>query len=286
MSDETDDPCLPPHDSGDEDIARALLDRLLTDSKFYKQSKDYHDLLSFVVRLRNVAPFNAMLLKVQKPGIKFAASARDWRERFGRTPKEDARPLLIMWPFGPVALVYDEMDTEGDPLPEDVSSFVARGPITNEEMASFVSRTTGKNILWRWVDQGDARAGSIRIIQPAQEKKPTVYRIHVNRNHPAPTQFATLAHELGHLFLGHLGPDKKLRAPQRVSLTQPQQEFEAESVAYLVCERNGIESKSHTYLSNYVDKNSTLDTVDLYQIVLAAGRVESLLGLNVQKQLF
>jgi len=69
-------------------------------------------------------------------------------------------------------------------------------------------------------------------------------------------------------------------------LTQPQQEFEAESVAYLVCERNGIKSKSHTYLSNYVDQNSTLDTVDLYQIMRAAGQVESLLGLNVQRQLF
>src|SRR5260370_14348610 len=146
MPDETDERCLPPHDSEDEKVVRSLLDRLLADSKFYKQSKDYQDLLSFVVRLRNLAPFNAMLLKVEEPGMKFGASARDWRERFGRTPKEDARPLLIMWPFGPVALVYDEMDTEGDPLPEDVSSFVARGPITNEEMASFVSRTTCKNI--------------------------------------------------------------------------------------------------------------------------------------------
>ena len=133
---------------------------------------------------------------------------------------------------------------------------------------------------------GDAKAGSIRLIQRAEDKKPAVYRIHINRNHPVATQFTTLAHELGHLFLGHLGPDKKLNVPKRVSLTQPQQEFEAESVAYLVCERNGIKSKSQTYLSNYIDENSTIDTVDLYQIMRAAGQVESLLGLNTQKQLF
>src|SRR6266568_6127195 len=96
--------------------ARSLLDQLLIDSKLYSQSKDYKDLLDFVVRLRNFAPFNAMLLQVQKPGLRYAASAHDWRERFGRKPKEGARPLLILWPFAPVALVYDVMDTEGKDL--------------------------------------------------------------------------------------------------------------------------------------------------------------------------
>ena len=73
------------------EAARSLLDQLLTDSKLYTQSKDYKELLDFVVRLRNFAPFNAMLLQVQKPGLSYAASARDWRERFGRFPKEGAR---------------------------------------------------------------------------------------------------------------------------------------------------------------------------------------------------
>jgi hypothetical protein len=106
---------------------RSLLDQLLADSRLYVESQSYKDLLDFVVRLRNFAPFNAMLLQVQKPGLSYAASARDWRERFGRAPKEGARPLLILWPFGPVALVYDVLDTEGEPLPKDVASFFALG---------------------------------------------------------------------------------------------------------------------------------------------------------------
>jgi hypothetical protein len=57
---------------------------LLSDSRLYTKSKDYKDLLDFVIRLRNFAPFNAMLLQVQKPGLSYAASAYDWRERFGR----------------------------------------------------------------------------------------------------------------------------------------------------------------------------------------------------------
>ncbi len=111
----------------DSGATRSLLDRLLTDSRLYTQSKDYKELLDFVVRLRNFAPFNAMLLQMQKPGLRFAASPDDWRERFGRKPKEHARPLLILWPFGPVALVYDLMDTEGQDLPRDVWSFYAQG---------------------------------------------------------------------------------------------------------------------------------------------------------------
>ncbi len=57
--------------------ARSLLDQLLADSRLYSSSEDYKDLLDFVVRLRNFAPFNAMLLQVQKPGLSYAASARD-----------------------------------------------------------------------------------------------------------------------------------------------------------------------------------------------------------------
>jgi hypothetical protein len=107
----------------EEGTARSLLDRLLSDSRLYRKSKDYKNLLDFVVRLRNFAPFNAMLLHVQKPGLSYAASAADWRDRFGRWPKDGARPLLILWPFGPVALVYDVQDTEGQALHDEVEYF-------------------------------------------------------------------------------------------------------------------------------------------------------------------
>src|SRR5713101_6019755 len=138
MSDHTTDRPAKQQELFEPKAARSLLDQLLADSQLYTQSKDYKELLDFVVRLRNFAPFNAMLLQVQKPGLSYAASALDWRERFRRTPKESARPLLILWPFGPVALVYDVLDTEGKPLPEDVASFFAHGSIDEKRIASFV----------------------------------------------------------------------------------------------------------------------------------------------------
>jgi IrrE N-terminal-like domain len=221
-----------------------------------------------------------MLLQVQKPGLSYAASAHDWWERFGRYPKEAARPLLILWPFGPVAFVYDVLDTAGKQLPEGVASFVSHGQIDEAKLNGFELLLKKNGIECRWVDAGDRSAGWIRVVQRARsDKEATQYRIHINRNHDPAVKFTTLAHELGHLTLGHLGWDKRLGIPARLDLAHAQQELEAESVAYIVCERNGVKSKSQTYLSNFVTANTTINDLDVYQVMRAAGRVETMLGL-------
>jgi hypothetical protein len=265
------------------EATRTLLDALLTDSRLYHKTADYKALLDFVVRLRNFAPFNAMLLQVQKPGLTYAASAADWRIRFGRKPKEGVRPLLILWPFAPVALVYDVVDTEGKDLPQDVTSFFARGPIREIEIGRFRELTSNKNILWADLDAGDAKAGSIRCTKRAtNDKESNTYRILVNKNYAAAVQFVTLTHELAHLFLGHLGADNALGVKDRSDLAHRQEEFEAESVAFIVCERNGVESRSKTYLANFVDQNTTVGNLDIYQVMHAAGQIETLLGIGAK----
>lgn len=275
-------------DTTDELVARSLLDQLLSDSKLYRRSQSYLELLDFAAKIRNVAPFNAMLLELQKPGLTFAASAYDWQQRFDRTIKTGARPLLILWAFGPVATVYDVMDTEGADLPEDVSCFVARGPIDADRIESFKERLPRKHIHWTWLNAGDANAGWIRPKErqphpkyPKDEKKQrTIYEMGINKNHEPPVQFNTLTHELGHLFLGHMGEDRDRDIPLRPQLPHPQQELEAESVAYLVFARNGVKSKSQTYLAGYVSQHDTIDNLDLYQVMRAAGQVETLLGVT------
>jgi hypothetical protein len=259
---------------------RRLLDKLLKDSKLFTSSKDFKALVDFVAKLKDFAPFNAMLLQVQKKGLTYAASQHDWKKRFGRTVKEGARPLLIMWPFGPVALVYDVMDTEGPELPKYVESFHARGPVTRGEIEAYGSSLWSMRIEYGEVDEGDGSAGRIKLLERAGSKKEySRYKLFVNRNHRPATQFATLVHELGHLYLGHLGKDPKLGISERSGLMHAQRELEAETVSYLVCKRYGIESAAESYLNDYVNDHTTVEDIELYQVMRAVGQVEKLLGI-------
>lgn len=273
---------FPDADGVDEKTTRSLLDHLLTESKLYKTGDAYKALLAFIVRMRNFAPFNAMLIHIQKPGIRFAASALDWAMRFKRKPKQDARPLLILWPFGPVALVYDIDETDGKELPDSVMhAFIAKGPVEDSDISHYVSMMAKRRISCVLFDGGDGKAGSIRLkhIDP----KPDEYRYYgmaVNKKHTAPVKFSTIAHELAHLFLGHLGKDAHLNIPDRPRPTHDDIEIEAESVAYLICKRNGCDCNSEAYIDGYLKTHTTVDDLEIYQIMRAAGQIEALLGLT------
>ncbi len=270
-----------------EDVTyeRNLLDQLLIDSKLYQSSKEFQELLDFTIRLRNMAPFNAMLLQIQKPGLNYAASAYDWKHRFQRTVKEKARPLLIMWPFGPVALVFDMLDTEGPELPKDAFAFYAKGRIDGTRIDTFKAILERKLIFTKPYDQGDNDAGFIRRLTRAKDKKTySTYELGLNRNHSAAMSFVTLAHELGHLFLGHLGDDNKMGIQDRSVVIHRLREIEAESVAYIVCHRNGVECRSQKYLSAYVESGESAEGLDLYAITRAAGHIERLLHLSESSQ--
>ena len=263
----------------DVETTRSLLDQLIADSKLYRTGNDYKELLDFIARMPHLAPFNAMLLQIQKPGLKYAMTAKDWRDRYGVNPKEGARPLIIMWPFGPVGFVFDVIDTDGHGLPLDVFSFNARGNIGSDSMDRFKVLMKRKDIYWFDVDQGDAHEGLIRVLSRSEENG-NRYRININKNHPLPTQFATLAHELGHLFLGHLGDDKKLKIKDRRGRPDHIIELEAESVSHIICSRTGIKSRSEPYLSEFLAEDDKDVNLDIYAILVAAGAVESLLELN------
>jgi hypothetical protein len=73
---------------------------------------------------------------------------------------------------------------------------------------------------------------------------------------------------------GHVGRDRKGRWPDRSGLPPPLREMEAEAVAWLVCQRNGVSARSKTYLRSLIGQVD-LAEVSMYAIFEAANRVEA-----------
>lgn len=97
----------------------------------YRTGDSLNELFQFICRLPSIAPFNAMLLHIQKPGATAVATAAQWNRQFKRTIRPGARPLVILWPFAPVEFVYEAADTIGDTdLPETIlTPFQASGKL-------------------------------------------------------------------------------------------------------------------------------------------------------------
>jgi len=264
--------------SVNSDVDRALIEQLIAETELYTTSQAFAELLEFVTKLRGFAPFNAMLLHIQKPGLTHAASARDWITRFGRRPKAHARPLVVMRSMGPVAFVFDILDTEGKEPPVDAFAFPALGEMSEARFDHLLSGMPKEKIELLRLDAGDASAGWIkRVGTSVSPKGKHTYRLAYNGNHPAATRFVTLAHELAHLFLGHLGADKGRNVPDRKDRNHAVREVEAETAAYLVARRNGVKPKSETYLQNY---RGNFRTLDIFAVMRAANEIEKMLGIS------
>lgn len=264
-----------------DSASRSLIDQLIAATKLYNSSAAVQELIAFIIRLREFAPFNAMLLHIQKPGLTHAATAQDWWGRFGRVPKKGARPLVILRTKGPVDFVFDILDTEGRDVPVDAFTFPTFGNLTDNRFAEIIQTLKKERIDVITLDAGDGRAGWIKLLVASQAKTgKNLYQLAYNRNHDAPTRFVTVAHELAHLFLGHLGADSGRRVSDRRNTPHALMEVEAEMAAYLVARRNGLKPRSESYLAKY---KGAFEDLNLDAVTRAANAVETAMGISAQK---
>lgn len=105
---------------------------------------------------------------------------------------------------------------------------------------------------------------------------PVRFELEVNGNMSQEARYVTVAHELGHLYCGHLGTPNKQWWPDRRGLDRSAREFEVESAAYLVCGRVGIDNPSESYLADYATKNEFIPTISIDCVMKAAGLIESM----------
>jgi hypothetical protein len=100
----------------------------------------------------------------------------------------------------------------------------------------------------------------------------------LNSSHSSVLMFATILHELAHLFLGHIGRNPHHGIPDRSLLGHATREIEAECVARDVCSQYGIELKSHHYLSRLDLSEVADDDFDVTRIRRATEKLKKILA--------
>lgn len=266
---------LPLHDK-DREEAKSAVNELIESALAYHTPERLGELMEFASRMPRYAPYNAMLLHVQHPKARYIASAREWAE-MGLKVKPGARPLVVLQFMGPVRFVFDVADTYGDALPEAVKA---------ELEDPFNAAGEVPDVVWeRLLDL--CAALRIRVVQAVlrvdlagfvQHGTPGQYDIFLNESHDRPAQFATLAHELAHLFCGHLGRTETDFWDNRSDEELSTREMEAEAVAYLVASRRKLTTASSKYLSGYLKPGTALPSFSLEHILKAAGAIEEMVG--------
>jgi len=274
-----------------------VLDELFCFARQYRSSKSYEGLLKFVAGFRSYSPYNAMLVRTQMEGARFVAPAHRWSRKYGRTIKVNARPLVILQPMGPVMFVFDVSDTEpgphAKPLPPEVDKpFEARRGCIGGQWDTTIENAKRDGIRIQPRKEGSQSGGSIRQTDggkipllvfnagkdkhgnPKQVEVPVRYDILFNEIASKESRYATIAHELAHLYCGHLGTPNAKWWPDRRGLDLQTEEFEAESVAYLVCGRLGIDNPSEKYLAGYFNANAEVPNISIDVVMKAAWLIE------------
>lgn len=274
------------------DDVRGTLDELYHYAGKFRTGQEFLDLLRFVSRFHFYSPYNAMLIHTQRPGAKFAATPKRWWERYGYRVKAAANPITILRPMGPVMWVYDASDVEPGPNPKPLPKYVTdpfavRAGSVGQELDCTIENARRDGVLVSDHVAGSQRGGSIEEAVPGHYitvstdnrqmiDVPRRYELLISTNLSREAKYATLTHELGHLYCGHLGSPNEKWWPDRRTLSHASREFEAESVSHIVCGRLGIDDPADEYLSRYLVEGRTLPPISIETVFKAAHLIEKM----------
>jgi hypothetical protein len=258
-------------DAPDREVL-STIDALVQAGRAYRTSGGFQEMIEFMGRFREYAPYNNMLVRLQNPSCDFYATAKDWGERFGRGIKEDARPMLILAPMHPVMLVYDLDQTCGENLPKQLLEFAKfKGDWQRAWLDRLIENARGHRIRVEFKPLSQTHGGFATLDRATGGWK---MRIAVHSGLDEPSRFGVLCHELAHVLLGHLGTDRDHWWPGRSNLGRQIVEIEAEAVAYVVTTRFGLSGSSAAYVSRYLKGGDLPAGVSLDSIAKVAGHIE------------
>jgi hypothetical protein len=282
------------------------------------------EFLDFTTRFRRLAVWNARMAYIQRPGARVIASEFEWRS-IGRHVLPDAVPIIILWPFSPIRFVYELEDT-GPPIDREQINdpFAVKGEFRPRVLSTLTSslkqqrhfkvkiesRRHGFSYAGSAAAQGvlpiaqlsgllgnDGVIGTFvreNVVSNSQCDKDGIprFRVTVNDRLEPKERLVTIAHDLGHIFCGHLGAcasrsgkDEESGWPDRRHVSRHEKEVEAEAVAHLVASRAGLVTGSAAYLKTHAQR-ADMKKVDVELIVRAAARIERLARIHYGSMAF
>jgi hypothetical protein len=269
------------------DLEGALnpVDEVFASLARFRNSDDFIELMRFIARIPNYSTYNGLLLYLQNPLATYVATARTWAQKYNRQPKRNAKPLVILAPMAPILFLFDIQDTEGAPIPSDL---LQPREIDDQQLGKCYA-TTLHNAAIHGISVYETSLNSDEMdtasrITPAVRKKyqnlnlpkDTCYIIFIDKTLTLEGRYATLAHELGHIFCSHLGIDRHAWWPERGDLNIRGEKIEADSVAYLVCQRTGLKTDSEQFLPQASETHQEIPPFSMNAVTQAVSYIEDM----------
>lgn len=265
------------------------IDELFNRSKKYRKSEEFSRFINFIASFNHYSRFNTMLVYLQNESVTFFGGANFWQNKFNRTVQENARPYVILQPFGPVMLVYDIFETDGEETAQEFlekglgqKPFEVKGRINPEILDETIELATSWGIKISFKPLSLFNEGYVTTIHKGYIEIVLKLGMGYKEN------LAVLIHELAHLFLGHTG-HRVLRQSRRKNkgkskeiklfnrkLSRTAEELEAETISFLICKRLGLETKAAEYLSGYITSEQDLKEFSYELVIKTADKIEDI----------
>lgn len=255
----------------------------------------YAEYLSCMSKFHNYSFRNSLLILMQKPDASMVAGFGAWRDNHKRTVKRGERGIKIIAPSSYKTKKQVEkinpatnkpiIGWDGKPLTEEKEITI---PTFRVATVFDLSQTEGEPLPSLGVDELTGNVADFKKFYAALEKispMPIGYedidtgakgycnfeeqRIAVKNGMSEVQQLKTLIHEIAHAKLHNIPKEKSTELTPEEQKNNRTMEVEAESVAYTVCQRYGIDTSDYSF--GYVagwskDKelpelNASLDTI-------------------------
>lgn len=246
--------------------------------KNYRDSKTYKNYLNFVAQFHKYSSHNIQMILAQKPDASLIAGAGKWKKDFGRYPAKGTKALYIY----SAPKQYTLKDENGNPKIDGQGNEIKRSyykllPVydvsqtSGKELPRPIHELTGKvkNYENLFLAINKCIASPVRFEQLEGDThgyfNPSQNEIILKSQMSEKQTIKTLIHEATHSEL-HTNSQARFGDD-----TYRKQEFEAESVAYVVTQHYGIDSSDYSfgYLTSW-----GMDALDLQNLKEAMIKVQ------------